>query len=62
MKIPEANKQILQWRNQAKESHGYTDEDLAKRIDCSVSRLTHKHTIYKMSFLQAMKLKELAEE
>lgn len=62
MKINEANKQILQWRHQAKEGHGYTDKDLAKRIGCSASRLTHKNTLYKLPYLQAMKLKELAEE
>ena len=62
MNVSEANKQILKWRYQAKANHKYTDEELAKRIGCSASRLTHKQTIYKMSFLEAMKLKELAEE
>lgn len=62
MKISEARKQLLLWRHQAKENHGYTDEDLAKRIGCSPSTLTHKDTLYKLPFYQAMKLKELAEE
>lgn len=62
MKINEANKQILKWRYQAKANHKYTDEELAKRIGCSASRLTHKDTLYKLPYLQAMKLKELAEE
>lgn len=62
MKMTDANRQLLLWRHKAKEAHGYTDRDLAKKLGCSVSTLTHKQTLYMMPFYQAMKLKELADE
>lgn len=62
MKMTEANRQLLMWRHLAKEAHGYTDADLAKKLGCSQSVLSHKKTLYRLPFYQAMKLKELAEE
>jgi len=62
MKMAEANMQLLLWRFKAKEKHGYTDAELAKKIGCSASTLSHKQKLYMMPFYQAMRLKELANE
>lgn len=61
-RISMANKQIALWRFMAKEKHGFTDAELAKRIGCSASVLTHKREYYRMPYYQAKKLEELANE
>ena len=62
MKTAEANRQLLDWRNRAKETHNMTFAEMAKRIGCSESTLTHKSLLYRLPYLQAMRLKELADE
>lgn len=54
------NRQIRIWRDDAKARHGYTQKELAKKIGCSESVLSHKSTLYSMPFYQVMRLKELA--
>lgn len=61
MKMLDANRQIEKWRHDAKMIHKYSDVELAKKIGCSVSTLTHQDRFYRMPFYHAMKLKELAE-
>lgn len=39
-----------------------TFAEMAKRIGCSESTLTHKSLLYRLPYLQAMRLKELADE
>lgn len=61
-RISMANKQIALWRFMAKEKHGYTDAELAKRIGCCTSVLTHKREFYRMPYYQAAELQRLANE
>lgn len=59
MKISEASRQMERWRFEAKKAHCLNDNELAKLLGCSASRLTHGN-LYRMPFYQAMRLKELA--
>ena len=61
-RISEANRRIALWRFQAKQNYGYTDAQLARKIGCSRSVLTHKDDYYTMPFYQAMELERLAQE
>lgn len=61
-RITDANRQIATWRFLAKQKHGYTDEDLARRIGCCTSVLTHKQEFYRMPYYQAAELQRLANE
>ena len=61
-RISDANRQISLWRFQAKEKHGYTDAQLARRIGCCLSSLTHKKTYYKLPYYQVAELERLAKE
>ena len=54
------NRQIRIWRDDAKERTGYTQKELAKRIGCCESTLSHKDEFYRMPFYQVERLKELA--
>jgi len=60
MKRADANRQIRQWRDDAREK--YSISEIAKKVGCSESVLTHKATLYRLPFYQAMKLKELSEK
>lgn len=60
--IDKANRQIDRWRTDAKRAHGYTDAQLAKRLGCSASTLTHRNNFYLLPYYQAMRLKELAQD
>lgn len=62
MNIQAYNRQIRIWRDNAKDAHGYTQEELAKKIGCSPSTLSHKDEFYRMPFYQVERLKELANE
>jgi len=61
-RISDANKQIAMWRFMAKQRHGFTDEDLARRLGCCKSVLTHKREFYRMPYYQAKELQRLADE
>ena len=61
-RISDANRQISDWRFKAKENHGYTDEQLAKKIGCCLSALTHRKTYYKLPYYQVAELERLAKE
>lgn len=58
--ISSLNRQIARWRFDAKQIHGYTDAELAKKMGCSVSALTHKSQYYRMPVYQVERLKDLA--
>ena len=60
MTISEYNREIDRWRTEAKKAHGYTDKELAKRLMCSVSTLTHTGQFYRLPYYKVMRLKELA--
>ena len=60
MTIAEYNRQVRIWRDDAKERHGYTNAELAKRIGCCESALSHKRTLYALPYYQVKRLEELA--
>ena len=60
MTIAEYNRQVLTWREVAKDRHGYTQKELAKRIGCCESALSHKRTLYALPYYQVKRLEELA--
>lgn len=62
MTIAEYNREVRRLRDDAKEWTGYTQKELAKRIGCCESTLSHKDEFYRMPFYQVERLKELANE
>lgn len=62
MKMEDAGRCIAVWKAKAKDIHGYTDKELAKRLGCSKSAIDHRKSFYRMPFHLAMSIKELADE
>lgn len=61
MSIAEYNRQVRQWRDEAKARHGYTNAELAKIAFTSESAITHKKTLYRLPYYVVARIKELAD-
>lgn len=61
MTIADYNRQVRQWRDEAKAVHGYTNRELAKAAFTTESAITHKRTLYRLPFFVVMRIKELSE-
>lgn len=62
MTIAEYNRQVRQWRDEAKARHGYTNAELAKAVFSSESAITHKKTLYRLPYYVVAGMRELAED